>query len=351
MNWHVGVIGTGQWSRVHVEALSASPHVERITLAGRNVAAREALAREFTSIHRTVDSAAELLDDESISMVHIVLPHFLHAEIASRALSAGKHVICEKPAATRLADFDATVRAAQQHNRRLLVVMNQLYNPVAQRVRRLVDEGALGRVFLSVENAYSNAATIYRDPTAWRTSVDRAGGGNLIDGGYHMVYRHLYYLETCGVPRGVRAETAQLAVDPAGVMVPTKGEDFVSITVGYDEPLRITWSHAWTLAAAPKRRRQCFLAGTDATLELTDDPQTPLVLHLSSGSENISVDAESQSAMDTTRSCLLDYVDCLVTGREPEHADLALARSALAVILAAYESGRTAQQVSLGAID
>ena len=191
MAWHVGVIGTGQWSRVHLGALSASPHVERITLAGRNRLARGKLAAEFPRVDRTVDDLQQLLADDSVELVHVVLPHHLHVETAHRALLAGKHVICEKPAAIGLEDFDSLVHAADENARRLLVVMNQLYNPLAIRVRELVDEGALGRVFLSVENAYSNSSQNYRDPAAWRTSIDPAGGGMFIDGGYHMVYRHL----------------------------------------------------------------------------------------------------------------------------------------------------------------
>ena len=347
MAWHVGVIGTGQWSRVHLGALSASPHVERITLVGRNHEARQTLAAEFPRVDRTVDDLGKLLDDDSIELIHVVLPHYLHAETALRVLSAGKHVICEKPAAIRLEDFDTIVQAAAKNGRRLLVVMNQLYNPVAVRVRELVDEGALGRVFLSVENAFSNASRNYRDPAAWRTSVDRAGGGVLIDGGYHMVYRHLYGLSSYGLPDWVRADVAQLAVDPDGRHVPQKGEDFVAITVGYEKPLRIQWSHAWTLAAGVTRARQCFLAGTEGTLELTDEPHTPLVLHRADGSKNVHVEPGAQSSAETAHECLLDYVDCLVQGREPKRANLALARTALATILAAYESGRTGRQVEL----
>src|SRR5690606_26473625 len=108
---------------------------------------------QFPIVRATAASPEAVLASPDVHLVHIVLPHFLHAPLALAALQAGKHVICEKPGATTLADFDAMTCAAAAHDRRLLIVMNQLYNPVFRRLRELVDAGALGRPFLSVENS------------------------------------------------------------------------------------------------------------------------------------------------------------------------------------------------------
>lgn len=348
MGWHVGVVGTGQWSRVHLSALSANPHVERITLAGRNAAAAAKLAEEFPKVRATVGGIDALCTDRSIELVHVVVPHHLHAQTALAALEAGKHVICEKPGSTRLEDFDRLRAVADSSGRRLLVVLNQLYNPVARRVRELIDQDALGRVFLSVENAYSNAGGNYRNPDAWRTTIDQAGGGILIDGGFHMVYRHLDYLARYGPPKWVLADTPQLAVSADGQVVPEKGEDFVSITVGYGRPLRIQWSHGWTLSETPERSRQCFIAGTEGTLELTDRADEQLVLAKGGQRDPMDVAMAPTTPEETTHVCLLDYLDALVEGRASRYGSLDLARTALATILAAYESGRTGKRVRVG---
>lgn len=347
MPWHAAVVGTGGWSRVHLAALTVSPHVEAVTLVGRNEQARTALAGEFPIVRRTTSDLDSVLNDDSVEVVHVVLPHDLHTETSLAALAAGKHVICEKPAALSLADFDRTARAARARQRRYLVTLNQLYNPVVLRIRELVEEGALGRVFLAVENAYSSAADSYRDAGAWRTTLARAGGGVLIDGGFHMVYRHLFYLGSLGQPQWVAAQTDQLNVSQSGAEAPQRGEDFVSIVVGYDAPLRIQWAHAWTLASEVERARQCFLAGSRANLELTDDAQQPLILHEGDKRRAISVAKGPHSPRETTHICLLDYLDCLASGHEPEHANLPLSRTALCVILAAYESGRSGRRVPI----
>lgn len=349
MSLHVGVIGSGGWSRVHLAALAASPHVGRISLAGRNPQSLAARATEFPQIARTVADFRQLLDDPSVDAVTIVVPHRWHADIAAAALAAGKHVICEKPAGRTVEEFDRIAAAAERHGRQFLVVMNQLYNPLPLTVRELLEAGALGRPFLSVENSYANHAADYRRPEAWRTSVDGAGGGVLIDGGYHMVYRHLFQLAPWGPPAWVTGDTAQLAIDPAGGYVAEKGEDFIAITVGYRSNLRIEWSHGWSLVAEPLRRRQSFIAGTEGTLEFTDERTGPAMLHRPGESRPLDMPAGPWTGIETTHACLLDLCACLAEGREPAHATLALARETLKVICGAYSASRQGMRQSLSA--
>lgn len=347
MGWHVALLGTGGWSHVHLRALAASPHVERVTLVGRNRQARDTLADEFPIVTAKAADHQAVLDDPSVDLVHICLPHHLHADVSCQALSAGKHVICEKPAATNLADFDRIVRASKEHGKRFLVVMNQLYNPLAHRVRALIDAGTLGRPFLFVETGFSQHDHFYRDEKAWRTRIKEAGGGVLIDGGYHMIYKQLFALAGQERPKWITAEAAQLNVDPTGQHVEDIGEDFVSYTIGFDSPLRINSSHAWTLASDVERPRRGFIAGSEATLEFPTSDTDPLAIRRSGEVELVDGAAGPRNGPDTTHTCLLDYLDALANDRDVEHATTAVARETLAVILAAYESAECQHRVTL----
>ena len=344
---HVAVVGSGHWSRVHLAALSASAEVSRVTLVGRNEAALNALAGEFPVVDAISKRLDVTLNEPSVDVIDVVLPHHLHAEISLSALAAGKHVVCEKPAAMTLEQFDAVVDKAAQVDRRYLIVMNQLYNPVIQRVGELVRQGAIGRPFLLVENAFSDHGAFYRDPSNWRTRLATAGGGVLIDGGFHMVYKQLHWLASHGYPRWISAAADQLAVDPGGGQIEEQGEDFVSYTAGYDERLRISSSHAWTLAADVRHPRLGFIAGTEATLQLTGEEESPIILDRDGHCESVEASVGATSNIATMHACLQDYIASLATGRDPQHGSTELARRTLELILAVYKSGRSGHRIDL----
>lgn len=347
MGWHVAVLGSGGWSSVHLAAIAASRHVERVTLAGRNSQAVAQVARQFPIVTATATNFEAVFEDPSVDLVHVCLPHYLHADVSCAALAAGQHVICEKPAATNLVDFDRIVQTAERHGKRFMVIMNQLYNPVVLRTKELIDHGTIGRPFLCVESGFSHHTHFYRDPDAWRTRIAQSGGGVLIDGGYHMIYKQLFLLDGVGSPRWVTADAAQLNVDETGKLIPEIGEDYVSYTVGYDEPLRIVSSHAWTLAADVERPRRGFIAGSKANLELPAGPDDPLVIRYPDRIETVDVPAGPQNGPETVRACVLDYHDAIAADRALEHTTNKAARETLATVLAVYESAAQQQRVVL----
>ncbi len=347
MGLHVALLGTGGWSRVHLAAFAASKDVDHVTIAGRNADAAQTLAEQFPDLstaHSDIESAC---DAPTVDVVSICLPHHLHTDMSCRALAAGKHVICEKPAGTSLADFDRIAQTATDHEKRFLVVMNQLYNPLVLRARQLIDDGAIGRPFLCVETGFSKHAHFYRDANAWRTRIEQAGGGVLIDGGYHMIYKQLYLLAGVAKPRWVIADTSQLNVNHSGKLSPEIGEDCVSYTVGFDCPLRIVSSHAWTLEANIEHPRHGFIAGSEGTLELPVGADDPLVLRRDEKTETIADPGGPHTGPDTTHCCLLDYLEAITAGRTIENATVESARETLSVITSIYESSVQQKRVDI----
>ncbi len=342
---HVAVIGSGSWCRPHLEALTASPFVGAITLVGRNPQSVIAMGREFGGVQTVVGHWLDALADPRVEVVDLILPHHLHAEVAHRALEAGKHVICEKPASLSLTDWDSLHAVARRVDRRFFVVMNQLYDPRVQSIGKAVRDGVVGRPFLLVENNYSAHAASYRSD-GWRTRRAQAGGGVLIDGGYHMVYKHLAWLAPYGNPLWVQATAAQLNV---GIDSPTsadQGEDFVSYTAAWDGALRLQSSHAWTLAANPKEPRIGVLAGDRATLQW--DRCDDLLLH-SPDERAVQLAAPAPSPREESlKACLTDYMAAIAESRPPQYGSSALARTTLQLILSVYTSAREGRRIALG---
>ena len=124
-----------------------------------------------------------LVDRPDIHVVYIVLPNGMHAEYAERAFLAGKHVLCEKPMATTVADAQRMVALAKQ-SRRLLMVANRLRTePLNLHLRALTRAQAFGRPQLLQFDAWTQIGP----GPQWRFDPVLAGGGVLVDTGVYAV--------------------------------------------------------------------------------------------------------------------------------------------------------------------
>ena len=143
----VGVIGAGQMGARHVVTYQRLDQAQLVAVADPSEAARSsALAgapvAEYADWRRMLDEQADELD-----AVSIACPSDRHAEVAEAALSAGLHVLIEKPIATSLSDAIRLVELAREVNRKLMVGHIERFNPAISRLRVLVSEGRLGQIY------------------------------------------------------------------------------------------------------------------------------------------------------------------------------------------------------------
>jgi len=338
---HVGLIGARGFGQHHLRGLQASPYVEAITLAGRDEAALEALRTQHPKVRGIATDYRVLLSDPSIDLIDVVVPHDLHLPIALEAFARGKHVIVEKPPARTPAEFRQMLAAAERAQRRLFVVMNLLYTPVHRAARAVVDSGALGRPFYSVEVNVGTARRTYESSENWRADRERCGGGLLIDGGFHGVYRQLYFLERLGAPCWLTADCAQIGVD-----APTKGEDFCALTLAYPGGERVHLSNQWT-AQATLGRFPSGILGTEASLLFTGGPTLPLLIRRpEQDDEAVPISPGPSGFQESVAACVEQYVECLATGSAP-YAGTDLALLTLEIITGAYRAAESGCRVYL----
>lgn len=131
--------------------------------------------------------------------VIVVIPNYLHAEVALRALEAGKHVLVEKPLATHLADADRMIEAARQGKRILQVGQQMRYSNVYPRIAELLEQKAIGGLEYIVASLFRGdwnpASWQYTDPvtgkrTNWRFLTLTAGSSLLEDGIHELDVIH-----------------------------------------------------------------------------------------------------------------------------------------------------------------
>src|SRR5204863_3385668 len=127
----------------------------------------------------------DLLDDEGIDAIDICTPNFLHAPMATAALEAGKHVLCERPLARSADEARAMVKAARKADRVLMCSVAHRFRADAQLLRRFVDKGDLGQIFYA-KAGWLRLRTQW-DSDEWRAQKRGPGGGVVRDLGFQML--------------------------------------------------------------------------------------------------------------------------------------------------------------------
>jgi len=169
----------------------------------RRVADEHKLPRAAVYSYADFDRIAQ---DPAIEVVYNVLPNFLHAEYSIRAFRAGKHVLCEKPMATTVADARAMIAAADAANRKLMIAYRCHYDPLNLEGMRLIRGGKLGKPRL-VSTNMGRQADLSDPSDAWRLDMGKSGGGALTDMGIYGLNAARYLLNEEPVELSARAQT------------------------------------------------------------------------------------------------------------------------------------------------
>lgn len=140
-----GVIGLSRIAlKRMLSAIRDSEYSELSMVGSRNPEKAKEVAMQFGADNW--GTYEEVLEDKDIQAVYISLPNSLHEAWTVKALEAGKHVICEKPAAISYAAAKRMVEVARQNNVRLLEGLMFRYHPQQIKVKELIEQGTLGKL-------------------------------------------------------------------------------------------------------------------------------------------------------------------------------------------------------------
>lgn len=179
----VGIVGVGiGWH--HANGYKKCPDVEIRTLCDINRERAQRCATEF-GVKNICTDYKEMLADPKIDAVSVCTPNALHAPVAIAAFEAGKHVICEKPIATRADEARAMVKAAEKSGKIFMMGFNNRFRGDTQLLKKCIDHGDLGDIY------YAKTGWLRRRGIpgmgGWFTTRAMSGGGPLIDLGVHVL--------------------------------------------------------------------------------------------------------------------------------------------------------------------
>jgi len=146
----------------------------------------------------------EMLKAEKPEVVAVALPNCLHAQVATDCLRAGAHVLCEKPMAMNVGECRGMLRAAAKARRKLMINFSYRYTPATRFLKRIVDEGRLGRVYYARTGWHRRRGI--PGIGGWFTTKKMSGGGPLIDLGVHRIDL-AWWLMGCPEPVAVSGST------------------------------------------------------------------------------------------------------------------------------------------------
>jgi predicted dehydrogenase len=233
-NLKIGLVGVGGTAQVnHIPALMKVDGLELVGLVDRDPEKAQRVAQKF-GIPRWGGRIEDLLDLEDLDAVDICTPNFLHAPMAIAALEAGKHVLCERPLARSAEEAATMVKAAKKADRTLMCAVQHRFRPDAQLLRKFVEKGDLGEVFLA-KAGWLRQKTEW-DSDEWRRSKRESGGGVVLDLGFHMLDLALWVL---GQPR-VESVTASVHRSRKGD-VEDSATAFFRLAGGATLTLELTW--------------------------------------------------------------------------------------------------------------
>ncbi|TBR24585.1 Gfo/Idh/MocA family oxidoreductase, partial [bacterium] len=313
------LVGFGKVAEAaHLPAFRGSPGFSLQAVVEADPARRQAAAAALPGA-RVYPTLTELLARErGLDFVDVAAPPWLHAPLALEALGAGLHVLCEKPLATSPSDLDALAAAARKAGRALVCVHNWKKAPLVVRLKELLDAGASG----PVHEAHWHV--LRTQPAAdagggWRLDPARAGGGVVMDHGWHAFYLLSWLL-------GKRPTGAHAVLSPAA-----RAEEEASVLAdfgGVPASVRLSWR-------APARGHWGLFRGPEGSVEMLDDR-----LILRRGEERTShVFREALSAgsahPEWFRDLLPDFADA-VARPEARAAALEEALDAMKVVSLCY---------------
>ncbi|MET9912914.1 Gfo/Idh/MocA family oxidoreductase [Streptomyces sp. NPDC006476] len=177
-----GILATGGIAAAFAADLVDLPDAEVVAVASRTEASAKAFAERF-GIERAYGDWAALAADADIDVVYVATPHSAHRAAAGLCLEAGRNVLCEKAFTLNAREAEELVALARERGSFLMEAMWMYCNPLVRRLKRMVEDGAIGEV-RHVQADFGLAGPF---PPAHRLRDPAQGGGSLLDLGVYPV--------------------------------------------------------------------------------------------------------------------------------------------------------------------
>jgi len=249
----VAILGAGFITEIHMESYHRFvPEAEVVAVYARKIEKAKAFAEKY-KISKWYDDIDKAINDSGCEVVDICLPNYLHAEATLEAAAAGKHVIVEKPLAITLEEADAMIAACRKAGVKLMYAEELCFAPKYERVRQMVNEGAIGKVYMLKQSEKHSGPH-----TDWFYDIKYSGGGVIMDMGCHALGWFRWMLNNAKATSVYASMSTVLHNDR------TKGEDNSIVIIEFENGVTAIAEDSWAKHGGMDDR--CEVHGTGGVM-------------------------------------------------------------------------------------
>lgn len=179
------IVGCGNIFDMHADSIANLENAKLAAVCDIRPERAEYKAKKYAA--RAFTDYKQMLEKERPDVLHICLPHYLHAPVTEYALRAGVNVLCEKPMALDVGTAEKLAGLARQKKLRYSVVFQCRYNDASQTVKKYLENGSLGRVLHARVTLTWNRANEYYSRSDWKGTWAKEGGGLIINQMIHSL--------------------------------------------------------------------------------------------------------------------------------------------------------------------
>ena len=311
----VGIIGCGKIAQVrHIPEYLDNPNAKLTGLYDLNLQRAKELAEKYDC--KSYESVEEMLTDPEIDAVSVCVANHVHAEITIAALKAGKHVLCEKPMATKLKDCQMMVDTAEQMGKKLMIGQNQRFAKAHAEAKKLIERGDIGSV-LTFKTTFGHGGpetwSVDAGPQNWFFDKKRAAMGAMADLGVHKTDLIQYLLNDT-----VEETTAKVTTldkkDSNGNLIGVDDNAFCIYKM--KSGIIGTMTASWTYYG--EEDNSTIIYGTEGMLKIYHDPKYCIELIRKDGGKVFYDIDQIQTNDNQTKSGIIDaFVESVENDTEP----------------------------------
>ncbi|MFX0057064.1 MAG: Gfo/Idh/MocA family protein [Candidatus Hodarchaeota archaeon] len=312
----VGIIGSGFIAEHHCNAYSQLSNIEIVGISSLNENEAKNLMKEYEIPGKCLKDYKDLIKLDC-DMISACVPNYLHKEVAINVLNAGSHVLIEKPLARNVIEGREILDAEKSSNRKVFYCENNMYAPTFSKVKEIVSEGALGKIYMGRGKEQHSGPH-----SAWFYKQKEAGGGALLDLGIHDIACLVWYLD-CKV-KEVFCQTKMINPDRKDFGICEVEDNAVGILY-FENDAQIVIEESWTAPGGYDMRFELF--GTDGHIKVAPTFSNLVSVYSEKGYEyavekagttkgwTFPVPAESWSFGYSQE--IAHFVDCVVNNKKP----------------------------------